>query len=150
MLWALWEARREPTAGPPSNLSEDRWAPRLGFTHLRIILVMAAGLSLFGLLFALVGRAGVGQSLLVAVVAFGTVFIGPWMGPIVNPGAATEGFALRETGLGAAVLVLSLVPFLLKGRFDGPGRRALAWCGYVTALLFWVYLGIICLGHSLG
>jgi hypothetical protein len=149
-LWALWEARRKRAAFGVPPPSADRWAPRLGLTHIRIVLAIAGGLSLFGLLLALFGGAGVGQSLLVAVVAFGTVLIGPWMGPIVNPGAATEGFALRETTVGATVLLLSLVPFVFKGRFDSPRGRTLAWCGYVTALLFWVYLGILCLGHSLG
>ena len=149
-LWALWEARRKPATFPVANPGADPWALRLSFTHIRIALVMAGGLATFGALMAMVGRVGVSQILIVAVVAFGTVIIGPWMGPLVNPGAATEGLALRETGLGVTVLILSLVPFLLKGRFDSPRRRALAWCGYVTALLFWVYLGVLCLGHSLG
>jgi len=150
MLWALWEARRKPAPFPTVGPSADRWAPELSFTHLRIALVIAGGLTVLASLLALVGRVPVSQVLIMAVVAFGTVIIGPWMGPLVNPGAATEGLALREAGLGVTVLILSLVPFLLKGRFDSPRRRALAWCGYVTTLLFWVYLGVLCLGHSLG
>jgi hypothetical protein len=150
LLWALGETRRQPAAASIAHRAADPWALRLSFTHIKIPLVIAGGLTTFGALMALVGRVPVDQVLLVAVVAFGTVFLGPWMGPIVNPGAATGGFALRETALGATMLLLSLVPFLLPGRFDRPGRRTLAWCGYVTALLFWVYLGVLCLGHSLG
>ncbi|HZR18698.1 MAG TPA: hypothetical protein VFE51_15505 [Verrucomicrobiae bacterium] len=48
------------------------------------------------------------------------------------------------------VLLGGLAPFALRRRPVRVGTAVVAWCGFVTALLFWISTGAISLGWSLG
>ncbi len=149
-VWALRDCRHTPASMPVADSAASPWTPRFSLTHMRIALVIAGGLAVFGGVLVFTERAEISKVLVVAAGALGTVVIGPWMGPLANPGASTGGLALRATAIGLPLLMLSLVPFRRGNHLATLRKLTLAWCGYITAILFWVYLGIMVLGHSLG
>ena len=81
--------------------------------------------------------------------AAGLVILGPWLGPIVNPGGNST-FAWQMTAVALPVLVIGLAPFVVTGQPVQLGKAVTAWCGLVTALLFWTAAGILSLGASMG
>jgi len=91
----------------------------------------------------------VGTFLLVGPAAAGLVVLGPWLGPLINPGGGSAE-AWHWTIVALPVLLGGLAPFALRRRRVRPTTAVLAWCGFVTALLFWTGAGALSLGASLG
>jgi hypothetical protein len=81
--------------------------------------------------------------------AAGVVILGPWLGPIVNPGGSST-FAWHMTAVALPALIIGVAPFVVAGQPVQLGKAVTAWCGLVTALLFWTAAGILSLGASMG
>lgn len=64
------------------------------------------------------------------------------------PGDSTE--ALNCSAVALPVLLGGLAPFVLSRRPVRPTTAVVAWCGLVSALLFWMAAGALSLGRSLG
>jgi len=68
---------------------------------------------------------------------------------MIHPGGGfTAGLQMSAVAL--PVLLGGLAPFALRRRPVRVGTAVVAWCGFVTALLFWISTGAISLGWSLG
>jgi hypothetical protein len=81
--------------------------------------------------------------------AAGLVILGPWLGPMVNPGGDST-FAWQMTAVALPALVIGVAPFVVAGQPVQLGKAVTAWCRLVTALLFWTAAGILSLGASMG
>lgn len=101
----------------------------------------ALGVVLLGMIF-IRGMHGSGQTFLFAGPAgAGLVVLGPFLGPIANPAADHFALAWRFAAFGIPAWLAALVPFLICSRPLSPGAQSAAWCGWVTAILFWIFLG---------
>lgn len=76
------------------------------------------------------------------------VILGPLLGPLINPGAGRVD-VLLFTAVGLSVLLAGIAPFLLR-RPVRISTAVAARCGFATALLFWVFLGVLSVGRSVG
>ena len=144
----------------PSPPSQEGASPeirlRLNLRLLRLVGAMAASLGVFAtVIMVLATVTGLGGSrsltgfLIVGPIAAGLVVLGPWIGPLINPGGGTN-VAWQLTAVGLPVLALGLAPFLLRRRPVRPTTAVVVWCGFVSALLFWMATGVLSLGWSLG
>jgi hypothetical protein len=158
MGWALWINRTKR-----KQLSEAECEPAVTGVALRL---SPRALQCFGLLLlglgilataALLITSWVGRGvqvpllsfLLVGPAAAGLVVLGPWLGPLINPGGSAV-MAWQLTAVALPVVILSLAPFFLTRQPVKLGRAVTAWCGLATALLFWMAAGVLSLGWSLG
>jgi hypothetical protein len=129
---------------------------RLDRHFCRLVAWVAAGFALFATVAlawtALTARGvqvSAGTCFVVGPAAAGLVVLGPWLGPMINPGGQF-GVAWRLTAVALPVLIGSLAPFVLRRRAVTRGAAAVAWCGFLTALLFWIAAGVLSLGWSMG
>jgi hypothetical protein len=157
-LWALWVNRSAVYRRPQSareSLS-SKVALRLNRHLARFVALIACGLGAFatiGLLaLCLAGRGSqtplIGFALVGPITA-GLVFLGPWLGPLLHPGGSPN-TAMQWTAVALPILLAGLAPFGIMHRPVNSGGGAVAWCGLVTALLFWAATGAFSLGWSLG
>ena len=124
---------------------------------LRLLAWVVAGFAIFAIAVVLLsslnarGFAG-GQAiylLVIGPVAAGMMILGPWLGPLLNPHGGFD-VAWQWTAVALPVLLAGFAPFALCRRPVGVARAVEAWCGLVTALLFWTAAGAMSLGWSLG
>jgi hypothetical protein len=113
---------------------------------------MAGGLALFAiaaLLFTSLTVRNVETTpssyLIVGFGAAGLVVLGPLL-RLITVGMSVE--AWQHTAVALPVLLGGLAPFALRRRAVSQTMALLAWCGFVTALLFWTAAGVFSL--SLG
>jgi hypothetical protein len=71
---------------------------------------------------------------------------GPLVGPVANPGAGEARMARTWTLILAAVLLLSLSPFLLVRRVAHAAIAVASWTGFVAASVLWFFGAMISLG----
>lgn len=153
--WTVLINRLSPPSPMHENLSPTVHL-RFDRDLLRVVGWMAAGLGLFAtaiLLATSLTVRGVQVPLTSLIVvglgAAGLAVLGPWLGPVIHPGGGfTAGLEMSAVAL--PVLLGGLAPFALRRRPVRPGTAVVAWCGFVTALLFWISAGAISLGWSLG
>jgi hypothetical protein len=87
--------------------------------------------------------------LTVGPAAAGLVVFGPWLGPLINPGGGHT-VAWQFTAVALPVLMAGLAPFVVLRHPVRLDKAVTAWCGLVTAILFWTGTGVFSLGWSLG
>ncbi len=117
----------------------------------RLLLVwggVAVGMGLYammvlglGILFSRNLQGSTNSLFLAGPAGAGLVVLGPFLGPIANPGADHFALAWRFAAFGIPAWLAALVPFLICRRPLSPGGQAAAWCGWMTAIFFWVFLG---------
>lgn len=154
-IWVIWTWRR--TAVSPATPNLGRMVQlRFDWHLLRLVGWLTGGLALFAVSTLAIAALTVrGEHvppvafLLIAPGAAGLVVLGPWLGPLVNPGGGS-GVAWQIVKVALPVLLLGLAPFILRRRPVRPGTATAAWCGFVTAWLFWIAAGAWSLGWSLG
>ena len=128
------------------SVSQDKAVPAKLLGGKRLLLVWGAlavgfalyamGVVLLGMIF-IRGMLGSGQTFFFAGPAgAGLVVLGPFLGPIANPGADHFALAWRFAAFGIPAWLAALVPFIICRRPLSPGGQAAAWCGWVTAILF--------------
>ena len=129
---------------------------RLDHHLLRIVGWIAAGLGIFATAVLLATSLAV-RGVEVPLTAFlfvgpgaaGLAVLGPWLAPLIHPGGGfTAGLQISTVAL--PVLLVGLAPFALLRRPVRPNTAVMAWCGFVTALLFWISTGAMSLGWTLG
>jgi hypothetical protein len=148
-LWTVWTYRcaRFSILSPNHKISSPKVWLQFDRRLLRLVGWVAAGFAIFTtaatVLFA-------GQvSLLAGPMAIGLVVLGPWLGPLINSkGGCAEAWQLTAVAL--PVLLGGLAPFALYRRSVGQATATIAWCGFVSALLFWIAAGALSLGWSTG
>jgi hypothetical protein len=139
-----------------SETSSPNVCLRLDRHLLAVVGWMAAGLGLFATaILAATSLAVRGVEvpltsfLVVGPAAAGLAVLGPWFGPLIHPGGGfTAGLQMSTVAL--PVLLGGLAPFALRRRPVRQDTAVVAWCGFITALLFWISTGAISLGWSLG
>ena len=156
--WTVWinHSSRSSPAVPARGSASPGIKLRFDRHLLRLVAWLAAGFGVFAvaalLLTSLTARNAhvyLPGFLVVGPAAAGLVVLGPWLGPLINPaGGATE--AWNWTAVALPVLLGGLAPFALRRRPVRPITAVVAWCGFVTALLFWTAAGALSLGWSLG
>ena len=156
--WTVWTNRSSRSFHPiPTH---EKFSPTvcLRFDHhlLRVVGWMAAGLCIFATALLLATSLMVRNVqvplttfLIVGPAAAGLAILGPLLGPMMNPGGGfTAGLQLSTVAL--PVLLSGLAPFAFRRRPVRLGTAVMAWCSFVTALLFWISTGAMSLGWSLG
>lgn len=153
--WTVLINRFSPPSPMQENLSPTVYL-RLDRDLLRVVGWIAAGLGLFAtaiLLATSLTVRGVQVPLtsfiVVAIGAAGLAVFGPWLGPMIHPGGGFPA-GLQMSVVALPVLLGGLAPFVFRRRPVRVGIAVVAWCGFVTALLFWISAGAISLGWSLG
>ena len=157
--WTVWINRRSASSSsvvPAQRSDSPQISLRFDRHVLRLVACLAAGFALFAiaalLLTSLVARnvhLDIRGLFAVGPAAAGLVVLGPWLGPVINPGGgATEAWNCSAVAL--PVLLGGLAPFALRRRPVRPTTAVVAWCGLVIALLFWMAAGALSLGWSLG
>ena len=86
--------------------------------------------------------------LIVGPGAAGLVVLGPFLGPSVTGWSFV--WAWRYAAVALPVLLGSLAPFAFCRSPVRPGTAVVAWCGFVTALLFWIGTELYSLARCLG
>ena len=156
-LWTVWINRAvrfstpEPTPGQSSATIRLHLDPRL----LRLVGWVAAGLPLFAtalLLVTALAVRGAGITpesfLVVGPGAAGLVVLGPLLGPLLTGNSSA--WTSTYVAVALPVLLGSLAPFGFCHRPVRPGTAVVAWCGFVTALFFWIAAGLFSLGRCVG
>jgi hypothetical protein len=154
--WTVWTRRTSgfSLVAPSQEKTSPDVRLRFDLHLLRLAGWVAAGFAIFAIaalfLTALTTRGATVQSFLViGPVAAGLVALGPWLGPLINPGGGSAE-AWQWTAVALPVLLGGLAPFALCRRPVRLATAVVAWCGFVTALLFWIAAGAFSLGWSTG
>jgi len=156
--WAIWFNRSKRNG--PDAYENDAASTAV---HLRLdrqaLLVFISSLIGFGILAtaALLITSWVTRGIQVPYSSFlavgpaaaGLVILGPWLGPLINPGGGSS-TAWQLTSVALPVLVFGVAPFFIWRRPVRIAKAITAWCGLVTALLFWIAVGVLSLGWSIG
>lgn len=155
VVWAVWTWRKTAVVAATDHINRTVQL-RFDWHLLRLVGWLTGGLALFAASTLAVAALTVrgehvppAAFLLIAPATAGLVVLGPWLGPLVNPGGGSA-VAWQIVRVALPVLVLGLAPFILRRRPVRPGAATAAWCGFVTALLFWIAAGAWSLGWSLG
>lgn len=153
--WALWDRRfsAKPTT-TPGGAQECRVQLQVNARLLRPVGWLALGLAAVATIDLLVAsfrpltHVPMANFFLIGPGAASLVILGPWLGPLINPGAGRVD-VLLFTAVGLSVLLGGIAPFLLRRRVKISTAVA-ARCGFVTGLLFWIFLGVLSFGRSVG
>ena len=157
--WAVWLGRNSLHSPPALAQADSPPGVLLRFNrHLpKLVGCVAVGIALFAFSVMLLTWLLVRSehltltSLLVAgPMGAGLVVLGPWLGPVINPDRAVFTAAWQWTVVGLPVLLVTLAPFAFRRRQVKWGTATVAWCGFVTALLFWIAAGVCSLGGAMG
>jgi hypothetical protein len=142
-------AARSAAEEPPSDI-----ALGLDWRLVRVVSWMAVGLSIFALamlsmvaLLARGARVPLQSFPAVGFGALGLVLLGPFFGPMTT--GWSFGWAWRYAAVALPVLLVALAPFARR-RVVRPTTAVVAWCGFITALFFWIATGLFSLGRCLG
>lgn len=156
-LWTVW-TNRSGRIFPSAPTHQDSLPiVRLRLDHhlLRLVGWIAVGFALFTtavlLLSSLMVKGGqvpLRSFFLLGPGAAALVVLGPFLGPSIT--SWSFDWAWKYAAVGLPVLLGSLAPFGLRRRPVRPGTAVVAWCGFVTALFFWVALGLFSLSRCVG
>jgi hypothetical protein len=158
MLWTLWLKRHDGfPKDQPAGVSggaesvllrlDRRFALLMGWTAGGLV-IFAMALLLAVALFEHGAHVAMAKFIVVELGSAGLVVLGPFLGPIAT-GWNFE-WALKYAAVGLPVLVAGVCPFIICRDPVSPRAAVLAWCGVITALLFWIATGVFSLGHCLG
>jgi hypothetical protein len=149
-MWAIWRKADEPSAPSGGLVSgeEPRVRLRLGLRHLAAWGLLAGMMAVCVTVLTLAdGPYPVREILLSFLGGAGLPVLGPWIGPVINPG---DGYATARmlTYVAAPAMAIAAAPFLLRLRVR-PRVATVCWCGFLTALLFWLSAGIFSALHAM-
>lgn len=89
-------------------------------------------------------------SFVVGLSAVVLMVLGPWFGPLIVNSGAGHHLAWQLSAVGIPVLVAGFAPFIFKLRVKNPFTAVLLWSGLLSAVLFWVAIGVYSLGNCMG
>jgi hypothetical protein len=150
-MWAIFRkaGERPAPAGELVSGEEPRVRLRLGLRHLAAWGLLAAITAVVTTVVVLLQPPyRLRQVPLFVLGGAGVPVLGPWMGPVINPGDGT-GMARTLTYVLAPVLLFASVPFLLRLQVR-PRTATVWWCGFLTALLAWLAAGILSALSTMG
>jgi hypothetical protein len=149
-MWAIWRKADEPSlqAGELVSVEEPRVRLRLGLRHLAAWGLLAGLMAVATAALALTDFRNVRSLALFFIGGGGVPVLGPWIGPVINPGGGYAAARLL-TWVAAPILLIAATPFLLRLKVR-PRVATSCWCGFITALLFWLAAGLFSAGWSMG
>jgi hypothetical protein len=149
LLWAIFRKADEPSlpGGELVSGESPRVRLRLGPRHLATWGLLAGIMAVATTALA-IKETPAHKLALFFLGAAGVPVLGPWIGPAINPGGGYDE-ARRLAYVATPVLLVAAAPFLLRLRVR-PRMATICWCGFLTALLFWLAIGIFSALSSMG
>ena len=153
-VWAVWTNRilRFSPNVPINESSSAGIELRVDRQVVLLVAGLAVGIAIIvtaGLMLTQRGGGSLGLRLfLIGPVTGSLVVLGPWLGPMINPSGMAG--ALKCTAVALPALLAALAPFVFRQKPVRPFTAVVAWCGLVTALLFWTAAGVLSAGASMG
>ena len=150
VIWAIWRKAGEASApvGEVVSVEEPGVQLRLGLRHLAVWGLLAAISAILATVLRLFSQPRPLRKNLVFLGAGGLPVLGPWIGPVINPGDGC-GFPRALNCVAAPVMLIAAAPFLFRLGCV-PRVATVCSCGFFTALLGWLAAGIFSALHAMG
>jgi hypothetical protein len=151
--WSMWV---KAVSQHPSSLNPStRVRLRFDRQTWRVLARQAGGLALFCGITLLVAsgllknlQISFGGILGAGLITIGLSLFGPFLAPMFTSGNFLP--ALAGAAIAMPVLLAGIAPFLLCRQPVRLGSAVLAWCGFITAFLFWLAVSIFTSAHYIG